>query len=158
MVQLPAAPLRPMSKAAKPGAAMIHLIKLCVGAEKVEDLIEWQALHYGTGPARHVTRMGPKRSDELLDGGSLYWVFKGVVLARQRVVGLEDVVGSDGIPRCAILLDRKVVRTEAMPRRPFQGWRYLNPEDAPADLRPTREREEPLPRELQAALSEIGLR
>jgi len=137
---------------------MIHLIKLCVGAEKVEDLIDWQAQQYGTGPARHVTRMTPKRSEELLDGGSLYWVFKGAVLARQRVIGLEDVIGSDGIPRCAILLDREVVRTEAMPRRPFQGWRYLPPEDAPADLRPTREREEPLPRDLQAALSEIGLR
>lgn len=137
---------------------MIHLIKLCVGAERVEDLLDWQAQHYGTGPARHVTRMWPKRGAEILDGGSLYWVFKGVVLARQKVIGLEEVPGADGITRCAILLDRDVVRTEAMPRRPFQGWRYLAPEDAPADLRKGREREDPLPRELQAALSEIGLR
>jgi len=137
---------------------MIHLIKLCVGAEKVEDLIEWQQARYGEGSARHVTRMWPKRGDELLDGGSLYWVFKGVVLARQRVIGLEEVIGADGIARCAIELDRDIVRTEAMPRRPFQGWRYLKAEDAPVDLRAGREREDPLPRELQAALAEIGLR
>jgi hypothetical protein len=137
---------------------MIHLIKLCVGAEKVEDLIDWQAARYGTGPACHVTRMWPKRGDEILDGGSLFWVFKGVVLARQKVIGLEERPGEDGITRCAILLDRDVVRTEALPRRPFQGWRYLTPADAPKDLAPGREREEPLPRDLMAALAEIGLR
>lgn len=137
---------------------MINLIKLCVGAEKVEDLIAWQEARYAKGPAMHVTRMAPKRGPEVLDGGSLYWVFKGVVLARQRIVALDEVMGADGIPRCAIVLDRKVVRTEALPRRPFQGWRYFKPEDAPADLTPGREREEPLPRELLAALSEIGLR
>lgn len=137
---------------------MIHLIKLCVGAERVEDLLEWQRLNYGAGPARHVTRMWPKRTEELLDGGSLFWVFKGLTLARQRILALEEATGPDGISRCAIILDRDVVRTEALPRRPFQGWRYLTAEDAPADLRRGREREDPLPRELQAALSEIGLR
>lgn len=137
---------------------MIHLIKLCVGAERVEDLIEWQRLNYGAGSARHLTRMWPKRAEELLDGGSLYWVFKGFALARQRILALEEATGADGLPRCAIILDRDVVRTEALPRRPFQGWRYLTPEDAPADLRQGREREDPLPRELLAALSEIGLR
>jgi hypothetical protein len=137
---------------------MIHIVKLCVGAERVEDLLEWQAHTYGEGPARHVTRMWPKRTEEVLDGGSLYWVFKGVILARQRIIGLEEVIGADGIARCAIVLDRDVVRTEAVPRRPFQGWRYLAAADAPADLRAGRDREDPLPRELQAALSEIGLR
>ncbi|AOZ71046.1 lysophospholipase [Rhodobacter xanthinilyticus] len=137
---------------------MIHLLKLCVGAERVEDLLAWQAAHYGTGPAAHVTRMWPKRSEEILDGGSLYWVFKGVILARQRILGLEERPGADGITRCAIVLDREVVRTEALPRRPFQGWRYLAPEDAPRDLAKGRDREDVLPRELQAALAEIGLR
>ncbi|MFT3690031.1 DUF1489 family protein [Paenirhodobacter sp.] len=136
----------------------MNLIKLCVGAERVEDLLDWQALHYGTGPARHLTRMWPKRGDEILEGGSLYWVFKGVVLARQRILALEEALAPDGTPRCAIVLDREVVRTEAQPRRPFQGWRYLTPEDAPPDLRKGRAREDTLPRELQAALSEIGLR
>ena len=139
-------------------ADMVHLIKLCVGAEKVEDLIDRQALHANTGPAAHVTRMWPKREAELLNGGSLYWVFKGAVLARQKVIGLEERIGADGISRCAILLDREVIRTEAMMRRPFQGWRYLTAEDAPRDLPKGRSREEALPRALSVALSEIGLR
>lgn len=135
-----------------------HLLKLCVGAEKVEDLIEWQAARFADGPAMHVTRMWPKRDAEILDGGSLYWVFKGLVLARQKVLGLEEIIGDDGIHRCAILLDRDVIRTEAMPRRAFQGWRYLAPNDAPSDIVKGRTREEPLPRELMAALTEMGLR
>ncbi|KEO59037.1 DUF1489 family protein [Thioclava indica] len=139
-------------------ADIVHLIKLCVGAEKVEDLLQWQAQRYGSGPAMHVTRMWPKRGDEILNGGSLYWVFKGAVLARQRVIGLEERIGEDGISRCAIILDRDVVRTEAMMRRPFQGWRYLAIDDAPRDLPKGRTREEALPRELSVALSEIGLR
>ena len=139
-------------------ADMVHLIKLCVGAEKVEDLMDWQASRYGTGPAMHVTRMWPKRASEILQGGSLYWVFKGVVLARQRILALDEVMGADGIARCAIVLDREVVRTEALPRRPFQGWRYLNATDAPRDLPKGRTREDPLPRALSVALAEIGLR
>jgi hypothetical protein len=135
-----------------------HLIKLCVGAEKVEDLIEWQEARHGKEAATHVTRMWPKREDEILDGGSLYWVFKGLVLARQKVVSLSEVIGADGIRRCAIGLDRAVIRTEAMPRRAFQGWRYLDPKGAPEDLPQDRPREEPLPRELMAALTEMGLR
>ena len=78
--------------------------------------------------------MWPKRADELLAGGSLYWVFHGLVLARQRILGLEPRRGGDGIERCAIRLDPEVVRTLPQPRRPFQGWRYLRPEDAPRDL------------------------
>ncbi|MPQ94809.1 DUF1489 family protein [Thioclava sp. JE_KL1] len=140
------------------GDKVVNLIKLCVGAEKVEDLIAWQASRYGKGPAMHVTRMWPKRADEILNGGSLYWVFKGAVLARQRVLELSEVMGADGIARCAIVLDREVVRTEALSRRPFQGWRYLSPDDAPRDLPKGRDREEALPRELAVALSEIGLR
>jgi Uncharacterized conserved protein len=136
----------------------VNLIKLCVGAEKVEDLIAWQASRYGKGPAMHVTRMWPKRADEILNGGSLYWVFKGAVLARQRVLELSEMMGADGIARCAIVLDREVVRTEALMRRPFQGWRYLKPEDAPRDLPQGRAREDALPRELAVALAEIGLR
>lgn len=140
----------------------LHILKLCVGAEKVEDLIDWQAAHFGAGPdcapARHVTRMWPKRAEEVLAGGSLYWVFKGVVLARQRILDLQEVTGADGIARCALILDREVVRTEALPRRPFQGWRYFTAAEAPRDLPQGRGREEVLPGALQAALAEIGLR
>ena len=139
----------------------IHLIKLCVGAERVEDLLSWQRNPRAKGPdglPRHVTRMWPKRGDEILNGGSLYWVFKGVVLARQKILRLDEVRGSDGILRCGLVLDPEVVRTEAVPKRPFQGWRYLRTGDAPRDLAPGRDYEEDVPPKLLAALAEIGVR
>lgn len=141
--------------------AKLNLIKLCVGAETVEDLLAWQRHPRAKGPdgmPRHVTRMWPKRAAELLAGGSLYWVFKGAVLARQRIVRLDEVLGADGITRCAIVLDPDVVRTAAATRRPFQGWRYLKPEDAPADLPKARKGDDNLPPELDAMLAEIGLK
>ncbi len=138
----------------------LHLIKLCVGAERVEDLLEWQASVRARGPdglPRHVTRMWPKRADELLDGGSLYWVFKGLVLARQRIVRLDEVDRGDGIKRCGIVMDPIVYRTETVPKRPFQGWRYLQGADAPRDLSLDRANED-LPPKLLAALADIGVR
>gem|GEM_PF-789128 len=93
----------------------LNIIKLCVGAESVEDLLDWQkqnAPRWASGTAEHVTRMWPKRADEVLAGGSLYWVIKGVVLARQRIVGLAERRGSDGIARCALVLDAEVIRTK----------------------------------------------
>lgn len=138
----------------------IHLIKLCVGAERVEDLIEWQASARAKGPdglPRHVTRMWPKRADEVLNGGSIYWVFKGLVLCRQPILRLDEVDRGDGIARCGIVLDPKVSRVAATAKRPFQGWRYLPPEDAPRDLPQGRETEEALPQSLQNALAEIGV-
>ena len=140
----------------------IHLVKLCVGAGRVEDLEAWQsgphARRSGDGRPMHVTRMWPRREAELLAGGSLYWVFKGVILARQRVLRLDERRGEDGILRCGIVLDAQIIRTEAAPRRPFQGWRYLAPGDAPRDLGAARAHEEALPPELAAALAEIGVR
>jgi hypothetical protein len=138
----------------------VNLLKLCVGAEKVEDLTDWQETPRAKGPdglPRHVTRMWPKREAELLNGGSLYWVFKGVILARQRVLRLDEVTGGDGIPRCALVLDPEVIRTAAAPRRPFQGWRYLEPGESPRDLPRGRATEEALPPSLQSALAEIGV-
>ena len=113
----------------------VHLIKLCVGASGVNSLIDWQSSPRAKGPdglPRHITRMWPKRQDEILNGGSLYWVFKGVVLARQRILRLDEVRGEDGILRCALVFDPEIFRTEAMPKRPFQGWRYLIPMSPPA--------------------------
>lgn len=143
--------------------ATVHLLKLCVGADVVEDLTEWQAARIAEAEAAgsdpgpfHVTRMWPKRGAELLAGGSLYWVFRGRVLARQRILGLERREGGDGIVRCAIRLDRAVVPTVPQPRRPFQGWRYLRAADAPADL-VLGEAESGLPAELAAELAEIGV-
>lgn len=104
----------------------------------------------------HVTRMWPKREAELLAGGSLYWVFKGLILARQRILALTPREGADGIRRCAIGLDPVVHRTQARPRRPFQGWRYLTAEDAPPDLG-AGTAEPDLPRVLAAELAQIGV-
>ncbi len=139
----------------------LNLIKLCVGAEKVKDLTDWQKNPRAKGPdglPRHVTRMWPKREAELLDGGSLFWVFKGVVLCRQRILRLDEVDRGDGIRRCGIVLDSEAVRVEPVPKRPFQGWRYLTAEQAPRDLTTGGIANEDLPPKLIAALSEVGVR
>ena len=146
------------------GGAMsgfVNLVKLCVGADAVEDLLQWQAERAARNPGWvpcHVTRMWPKREAEVLNGGSLYWVFKGVILARQQIIGLEERRGEDGIARCALLFAPEVIRTEPAPRRPFQGWRYLDPKDSPRDLPKGRELDSVLPEPLALALAEIGLR
>jgi len=138
----------------------VNLVKLSVGSESVEALIDWQrrrSKQIRQGRYYHITRMFPKRSEEILRGGSIYWVIKGEIQARQRIVGLEEVFGEDGIRRCAILLDEAVVRVVPTLKRPFQGWRYLAPEEAPRDLPEGRAEEEPLPEGLTRALAEIGV-
>ena len=140
--------------------AKLHLQKLSVGTESVASLGQWQATKRAQttdGFPRHVTRMWPKREAELLDGGSIYWVFQGLIQCRQRILRLDEVTGSDGIRRCAIVLDPTLVRVTPTPKRPFQGWRYLKPEDAPIDLPEGREEEDTLPPSLSAALAEIGV-
>lgn len=142
-------------------AEFVNILKLCVGADSVEDLTDWQKAHahvWPKGRAIHITRMWPKREVEVLAGGSLFWVIKGTILARQRIMGLERVEGSDGILRCALVLDAEVIRTEAATRRPFQGWRYLDPAESPRDLPKGRGSEDALPPSLAQALAEIGLR
>jgi hypothetical protein len=112
----------------------LHLIKLCVGAATPDDLRAWRAGRAAAGhkPIVH-TRQTPKRAAELLDGGSLYWVFKGVVLIRQPIAAIETI--GEGVQRrCEILLDDAMIPTAPHPRRAFQGWRYLEPADAPADF------------------------
>ena len=138
----------------------INLVKLSVGTESVESLSDWQALRAAQTPdglPRHVTRMWPKRESEILAGGSIYWVIKGSIQARQRILRLDEVIGEDGVRRCAIVLDPELVKTQSTLKRPFQGWRYLKPEDAPMDLPKGRTDEEPLPTELASALAEIGV-
>nr|WP_321254618.1 DUF1489 domain-containing protein [uncultured Ruegeria sp.] len=138
----------------------INLIKLSVGSESVDTLMAWQdgriAL-YEDGCPRHVTRMWPKREAEILNGGSIYWVIKGIIQCRQRILRLDEVRGEDGIRRCAIVLDPEIHRTQTALKRPFQGWRYLKPEDTPADLPQGREQDDALPDELNRALAEIGV-
>lgn len=140
--------------------ATLHLQKLSVGTENVADLAQWQAekrAQSADGLPRHVTRMWPKRSDELLSGGSIYWVVKGSLLCRQRILRLDEIIGADGKRRCAIVMDPELIRIAPTLKRPFQGWRYLKPEDAPTDLPKGREAEEELPESLSAALAEIGV-
>ena len=139
----------------------VNLLKLCVGAESVANLAQWQeenAARWPGGHAVHVTRMWPKREAELLAGGSLYWVIKGVILCRQRITGLERVESADGIARCAIVMEREIIQTEPAPRRPFQGWRYIATDEVPRDLAKGRAGDDSLPPELERALAEIGLR
>jgi hypothetical protein len=138
----------------------LHLIKLSVGTSSVEDLAAWQGSVRAKGPdgqPRHVTRMWPRRAGELLDGGSIYWVIGGLVQCRQRILRLDEATGGDGIRRCAIVLDPMLIRTAAAHKRPFQGWRYLVPDDAPPDLPSSRQSEDSLPPELSSALADIGV-
>ncbi|MFA3919067.1 DUF1489 family protein [Ruegeria hyattellae] len=138
----------------------VNLIKLSVGSESVETLADWQqtrAAQSEDGLPRHVTRMWPKREVEILKGGSIYWVIKGQVQCRQRILRMDEVIGADGIRRCAIVLDPDLHRTQSAQKRPFQGWRYLKPEDTPPDLPKTRQSEDALPDDLNRALAEIGV-
>ena len=112
----------------------LHLIKLCVGADSPDDLRAWRARRAAEGHAPIVpTRQTPKRAGEILDGGSLFWVFKGQILIRQRVLAIETL-GDGTRKHCEILLEDRLIDTAPQPRRAFQGWRYLQPKDAPPDL------------------------
>ncbi len=141
----------------------LNLLKLCVGAETIEDLENWIASRIEAARARgqsaeqfHTTRMVPKRSDELLDGGSLYWVIKGNVQVRQRLLDIRPFVDGEGISRCRLVLDPALHPTRWQPRRPFQGWRYLKAADAPADLG-GEDGVTSLPPDLRRELSDLGL-
>lgn len=139
----------------------VNLVKLCVGAESVEDLSDWQterAMRIPGWVPQHVTRMWPKREADILAGGSLYWVIKGVILCRQQITALQERPGDDGVTRCALILAPEIIRTEAAPRRPFQGWRYLDPNDSPRDLPPGRTADSALPESLALELARMGLR
>ena len=140
----------------------LHLVKLCVGADSIADLEEWVEERVRERVAKrqkprslHVTRMVPSRAPEIIDGGSLYWVIRGQLAARQRVREIEPFVDADGIGRCKLWLDPEVVAIVPRPMRAFQGWRYLKASDAPADL--GKGGEAALPEELRRTLGELGL-
>ena len=135
----------------------LNLIKLCVGCDTPQDLTAWRSLRRAQGfPVSIVhTRQTPKRVEELLAGGSLYWVFKGVVLARQ-VIDAIDTLDEGGRRRCEITLRELLIATAPQPRRAFQGWRYLDDKDAPADL-PSGEGGETMPQALAKELRELGV-
>jgi hypothetical protein len=141
----------------------LHLIKLCVGAESIEDLEQWIGERIAERRRRgerqlslHVTRMMPKRGAELLDGGSLYWVIRGQVAARQRLEEIEPFTDAEGIGRCRLWMTPEVTPVLPRPYRPFQGWRYLTLADAPPDLQARGDIAE-MPEELRRELSGLGL-
>jgi hypothetical protein len=140
----------------------LHLIKLCVGADSVADLEEWVAERVSERRARrlsarswHITRMVPTRAAEIVGGGSLYWVIKGQIAARQRALEIEPFLDADGVGRCRVWLDPDVVKVSPRPYRAFQGWRYLQEKDAPPDLGASGAAE--MPEDLRRALGELGL-
>lgn len=145
-------------------AMTLHLLKLCVGADSLQDLRDWvnerslTAMAAGLEPhTTHTTRMVPKRVEELLNGGSLYWVIKGQVSARQPLLGIETFTGADGIGRCHLVLGPEIIETVPQPKRPFQGWRYLTAEDAPKDLSSIGDDAAAMPEDLRRELAELGL-
>jgi hypothetical protein len=143
----------------------INLVKLCVGIDSLAHLESFRAekrQHARETGAEdmttHVTRMWPRRADEILQGGSLYWVIKGVIQARQQIVRFDERIGGDGIRRCAIIMSPEIIQTQSAIRRPFQGWRYLEQAAAPPDLYRKNKASDDLPIDMQIALAEIGLR
>jgi len=142
----------------------VHLIKLCVGVETVEELATWQAERLKrlkrarkTVELCHRTMQMPRRREEVLDGGSLYWVIKGFVLVRQRVLDLRPDMKEDGTACCGIVLDKELVATRAHPRRAFQGWRYLEAADAPKDAGVVDAAAGDMPRGMREDLRELRL-
>jgi hypothetical protein len=141
----------------------VHLIKLSVGTTDIEDLAAFQrermrqsARNGGTPRLWHRTRHMPRRSEELLAGGSIYWVIGGRIRARQGLVGFESDRDADGRKICRFMLDADLVPTEPWPHRAFQGWRYLDPKDAPPD-RPAGEADAEMPEAMIAELRDLGL-
>lgn len=139
----------------------LHLQKLSVGSESISTLKDWQKLvvrrrvKKGLSPCHvHVTRMFPKRQEELLKGGSIYWVIKGLIQCRNEIIGLEESA-KDERRACAILMSPKLIPVVPTPRRAFQGWRYLQASDAPADLEGPGSGED-LPPELRMKLINLG--
>lgn len=139
----------------------LHLVKLCVGAESIADLESWIASRAAFAKRRgevfeqfHTTRMVPKRAEELLDGGSLFWVIKGQISARQKLLDIRPFTDGQGVGRCHLVLDPNVVPVAPRPHRAFQGWRYFKVEDAPGDLRGGAG---DMPEDLRRELGELGL-
>lgn len=142
----------------------LHLVKLCVGVSSIEDLADWQAEHRrratpaGGECAYHRTFQTPTRRADLLDGGSMYWVIRGFILVRQKLIGFGDDTKEDGSACCCLMLDRTLVPVRPTPRRAFQGWRYLDAADAPPDHTSAKKDEiASMPADMRKKLAELGL-
>lgn len=136
----------------------VHLKKLSVGSESLASLRQWQDMRrQGGSELIHVTRNTPRRADEVLDGGSIYWVIKGVMRARQPIIELRSMQRADGRPACGIILAPELIAVEPQRVRIFQGWRYLETKGAPRDLPMSADGDEAMAPELVAELRELGL-
>lgn len=141
------------------GGVAVHLQKLAVGAEGIDSMRAWQG-----GRLRRdrtlgdwvpvTTRMRPRREEELLDGGSLFWVIRGTMCLRQKLLGIDEALDQEGRPFCVLQCDPDLVETVPVARKPFQGWRYLKPEEAPADRDGAAE---DLPAHLERELRDLGV-
>jgi hypothetical protein len=142
----------------------LHLIKLSVGTDSVADLEDWIKLKLkenkrrGQKPERiHTTRMVPKRAEELTDGGSIFWVIKGQIMCREKILDIRPFTDKDGIHRCCLVLDPKCILVEPRPRSAFQGWRYLDDKEAPRDLAKAAPGAANMPEQMRRELRELGL-
>jgi hypothetical protein len=142
----------------------LHLIKLAVGCGQVGELKEWVAERVRTAKKKglpphhvHITRMTPKRVEELLAGGSLYWVIRGEIAAREKIIAIEPFRDRDGIGRCRLVMQPKVIPVLPRPMRPFQGWRYLAHTDVPPDVGSAGAGVAAMPEPLRRELRELGL-
>ena len=142
----------------------LHLIKLSVGTDSVADLEHWIKLKLkerkakGQKPERvHTTRMVPKRAEELIDGGSIYWVIKGQIMCRERILAITPFTDKDGIHRCKLVLDPKCIPVEPRPRSAFQGWRYLDDKETPRDLTKAAKGAINMPEDMRRELMQLGL-
>jgi hypothetical protein len=142
----------------------LHLIKLCVGCDTVQDLEDWVEQKLKEKKRRrqdpehiHTTRMVPKRVDELTAGGSIYWVIKGKVSCREKIVDIRPFTDKDGIKRCRLVLDGKLVLVQPRPRSAFQGWRYLEVHEAPRDLARAAPGVSRMPETMRRELQDLGL-
>jgi hypothetical protein len=142
----------------------LHLIKLCVGCDSVRELQDWIRQKLRDKRRRgekaehiHRTRMVPKRADELTDGGSLYWVIRGEIMCRQRIRAVRPFRDKEGVGRCGLVLEPKIVLVTPRPYRAFQGWRYFAPADVPVDLDKAAPGAAAMPEKLRRELRELGL-
>jgi hypothetical protein len=142
----------------------LHILKLAVGCESVKELKSWIAERMATAKKKglaqrhiHITRMTPKRDAEIPAGGSLYWVIRGEIAAREKIIAIEQFRDKDGIGRCRLVMQPKVIAVRPRPMRAFQGWRYLTEDAAPPDLKSAGSGLVEMPEPLRRELRELGL-
>jgi hypothetical protein len=130
----------------------LSMTKIAYGATSVASLRQWLERHSGLGEARLTTRYLPKRHEEMV-GGSLYWIFNRAIVGRSPLIGFMD----NGQGRIWIRIEPRLIAVQSVPRRAHQGWRYLEPADAPADLGEGMSEAEAMPAEMLGELARLGL-